>query len=185
MLARFLAATKLINSTQFGYVRFCAENAIGYADVCKLPFANRSVDGIYACHVAEHLSKPGLAKMLAETKRCLVSGGWLRLAVPDLKKWLCATWNTATRTFSFTTPVWQACGTSSRRRKAVFRRCCGWIPVATNGCMSGISLGPRMTAAGFDRVAVLEAGATTIAEPLGLDLRERAFDSVYVEAYAP
>jgi hypothetical protein len=49
----------------------------------------------------------------------------------------------------------------------------------------GGSLSRLIRETGFADVAVLPAGATRIVEPGQLDLRERAAESVYVEAVRP
>ena len=50
-----------------------------------LPFEDGSVDGCYASHLLEHLSREGARRLLLECRRILRSGGVLRLAVPDLE----------------------------------------------------------------------------------------------------
>lgn len=50
-----------------------------------LPFKDGSVDGCYASHLLEHLSRDGARRLLIECLRVLRSGGVLRLAVPDLE----------------------------------------------------------------------------------------------------
>ncbi len=43
------------------------------------------------------------------------------------------------------------------------------------------SLGAMMEEAGFVDVEMMEPGQTRIAEPAGLDLRERQIESIYLE----
>jgi predicted SAM-dependent methyltransferase len=50
-----------------------------------LPFEDGSIDGCYASHLLEHLSREGAQRLLLECLRVLRSGGVLRLAVPDLE----------------------------------------------------------------------------------------------------
>lgn len=50
-----------------------------------LPFKDGSVDGCYASHLLEHLSREGARRLLMECLRVLRPGGVLRLAVPDLE----------------------------------------------------------------------------------------------------
>ena len=57
-----------------------------YGDVVKgLPLATGSVDGLYACHVLEHLTLADMRAALTESLRVLKPGGVFRLIVPDLK----------------------------------------------------------------------------------------------------
>jgi hypothetical protein len=47
------------------------------------------------------------------------------------------------------------------------------------------SLGALLVEAGFGEVETMEPGQTRIAEPGGLDLRERQINSLYLEAVRP
>jgi len=55
-------------------------------DIRKLPYADGSVDEIYASHVLEHFSFNERDAVLAEWVRVLKPDGLLRIAVPDQKK---------------------------------------------------------------------------------------------------
>lgn len=64
-------------------------------DVCcdlaqGLPFADGSVDAVVAVHLLQDLDWHALAPALAECRRILVPGGWLRVLVPDLDRALVA-----------------------------------------------------------------------------------------------
>lgn len=50
-----------------------------------LPFDDGSVDGCYASHLLEHLTREGARTLVRECFRVLRSGGVVRLAVPDLE----------------------------------------------------------------------------------------------------
>ena len=52
--------------------------------VSGLPVPDNAVDGIYASHVLEHLSRSDVTRALANTFRLLKPGGVFRLIVPDL-----------------------------------------------------------------------------------------------------
>ena len=52
------------------------------------PFANRTFDCIFTEHVIEHVTYPEGRAMLDECFRVLKPGGWIRLATPDLKKFV-------------------------------------------------------------------------------------------------
>lgn len=51
--------------------------------VCVLPFPAESIELIYASHVLEHFRRSEYRNVLREWYRVLVTGGILRLAVPD------------------------------------------------------------------------------------------------------
>lgn len=50
-----------------------------------LPYPNSSVMYIYSSHLLEHLSRAEARKLLKECYRVLVSGGVIRIIVPDLR----------------------------------------------------------------------------------------------------
>lgn len=52
----------------------------------KLPYADESVDEIYASHVLEHIPHARTALVLQEWRRVLKPGGVVRIAVPDFDK---------------------------------------------------------------------------------------------------
>lgn len=61
-------------------------DAVRFGDIRKgLPFADNSVDGIYASHVLEHLALDDCRLALRNTFRLLRPGGIFRLVVPDLE----------------------------------------------------------------------------------------------------
>lgn len=71
-----------------GYINVDARDLPGVdiagCDVTRLPmFEDASVDLIYACHVLEHVQRPGTFSALLEWNRVLRPGGVLRIAVPD------------------------------------------------------------------------------------------------------
>ncbi|MHC1753255.1 class I SAM-dependent methyltransferase [Humidesulfovibrio sp.] len=52
---------------------------------CGLPFAEASMDAVYASHMLEHLERHEASSLLSECRRVLRPGGVLRLAVPDFE----------------------------------------------------------------------------------------------------
>lgn len=58
---------------------------IRHVDVTKgLPYADGSVDGVYASHFLEHLPRDSTIQVLREIHRVLRSNGFLRVVLPDL-----------------------------------------------------------------------------------------------------
>ncbi len=52
------------------------------------PFADRTFDFIFSEHVIEHVTYAEGLSMLGESFRVLKPGGWIRIATPDLKKFV-------------------------------------------------------------------------------------------------
>jgi SAM-dependent methyltransferase len=72
--------------------RFVRKNAqrfpanVVFGDIVKgLPVPDSSVDGVYASHVLEHLSRASMVVALRNTYRILRPSGIFRLIVPDLE----------------------------------------------------------------------------------------------------
>ena len=63
-----------------------------YQSVPPLPFADDSLDEVYAGHFLEHLSETDASAFLIECRRVLVPGGRVGIVVPDtreiLSRWL-------------------------------------------------------------------------------------------------
>jgi SAM-dependent methyltransferase len=58
---------------------------VQFGDIVRgLPIADGTVDGVYASHVLEHLSRDDVKTALGNTYRILKPGGIYRLIVPDL-----------------------------------------------------------------------------------------------------
>jgi SAM-dependent methyltransferase len=59
---------------------------VSFGDIVRgLPVADASVDGVYASHVLEHLSRASMLVALQNTYRILRPNGIFRLIVPDLE----------------------------------------------------------------------------------------------------
>ena len=58
---------------------------LDYNDITDLPFANGTVDLIYASHVLEYFDRTEVLKVLTEWHCVLKPGGILRLGVPDFE----------------------------------------------------------------------------------------------------
>lgn len=63
--------------------RYTAVDIKDGIDARKLPYADNSVDEVYASHVLEHFSFRETAAVLAEWARVLKPGGIMRISVPD------------------------------------------------------------------------------------------------------
>ena len=53
-----------------------------------LPFPDNTLSAVYASHVLEHLYRDEALALLKETHRCCRTGGVVRMAVPDLARYI-------------------------------------------------------------------------------------------------
>jgi SAM-dependent methyltransferase len=156
---------------------------IQWADaVRRIPCPDGAAEVIYSAHMIEHLDRDEARRFLAEVRRALRPGGIVRLAAPDLRlqvddylrdgdadEFMRGTYLAQSR----------PAGLLPRVRSAVLG------PRHHLWMYDGASLGGLLRRAGFGQVAVMAPGETAIADPGGLDLEERAEESVYVEAVSP
>jgi len=54
-------------------------------DITTLPFADKTVELVYASHVLSYFDRLEVVEILKEWKRVLIPGGILRVAVPDFE----------------------------------------------------------------------------------------------------
>lgn len=174
---------KIINETQYSFIRFAREHDVFYANaMCKLPLASSSCDAVYSSHMLEHLDQRDAERFLKESMRVLCSGGIIRLVVPDLAKqisryikdgdadlFVAATHLTVARPATLAT----------RLKLAVIG------PRQHLWMYDGNSLAQLLNRQGFSNVSIIEAGQTAILNAGALDLHERRDESVYVEATKP
>jgi predicted SAM-dependent methyltransferase len=183
LLTRLLSGTRLIDGGNAEFVAFCRANQIGYANAARrIPHASGSVDTIYSSHMIEHLVRDDAWAFLLECHRALRSGGRLRLVVPDLHALVHQYLQRGNADnflgqMQFETHL--PAGVLAKLRRLLFGgRGHHWMYDAR-------SLGGLMEEAGFVEVEMMEPGQTRIAEPAGLDLRERQIESIYLEARRP
>jgi SAM-dependent methyltransferase len=173
----FLTANsaELVEMGRTGSVRF-ANAAVG------IPCATGSVAAVYSSHMIEHLDRSEARGFLTEVKRVLRPGGVVRIAAPDLS-----------RLISDYVATGDADGFVEGTRMGLDRPAGlrGWVKWAVVGprhhlwMYDGESLTRLLCETGFADAAVVAPGTTRIGEPGHLDLRERATESVYVEAIKP
>jgi SAM-dependent methyltransferase len=137
---------------------------------------------VYTSHMLEHLDRKEAQRFLAEARRVLAPGGIIRVAVPDLALLVRSyTVSGDADTFISGMHIAQDRPTGPARR----------IKAALTGprnhlwMYDGQSLADLLRRAGFSNVCTMPAGSTRIPDPAGLDLSERAEESIYVEARNP
>ncbi len=148
----------------------------------RIPCADGSVGAVYSSHMIEHLDRAEARAFLAEVRRVMRPGGIVRIAAPDLFQ-LVTDYLETRDADSFV-----AGSHMGLSRPAGLRGWLRWVAVGPRHHLwmyDGESLSRLLREAGFVDVAVVPAGVTRIAEPGQLDLRERAAESVYVEAVRP
>ncbi len=69
-----------------GFVRVLRANRIRYGTVSRLTFPESFLDGFYASHVLEHLSKHDCEDLLLRVHKWLKPSGVLRVVLPDLRR---------------------------------------------------------------------------------------------------
>jgi len=182
-LPEILYKLRLIERSQYEFVKFIRENDIRYGDATKgLPLLSESCDVVYSSHMLEHLDRSEANKFIKEAYRVLRPGGIIRIAVPDIKKqveqyiesgdadaFIEATHMCVPR------PV-----TLAQKIRLLL-----WGPRHHQWMYDGKSLSKLLQKHSFVEVEILPAGKTVIPEPEPLDLQERSSESVYVEARKP
>ena len=180
VLPKLLRALRLIENTQYQYIKFAYTNNIEYCDVTnRIPLQNGSVDVLYSSHMIEHLDREEVLLFLKEVRRVLSPNGILRLAAPDINKQVQRyIKDDDADVFIGGTLLVQPRPRSFRQRirlLLVGKRDHQWM-------YDGGSLCRLLASNGFHNASIVPPGETRIPNPGLLDLFERASESVYVEA---
>lgn len=182
-LAGLLGALRLLGPAQRRYIDFARAHRLRWADATRrLPCADGAAEVVYASHMLEHLDRAEAASFLAEARRVLRPGGILRLALPDLARQV-ERYRREGDADAFMAQL-HTCEAKPRGLRGRLRHLLAggrqhhWMYDAA-------SLVKLVEQHGFSGARALPPGETMIPEPGALDLRERAADSVYVEARKP
>ena len=173
----------LFNEQQWCAILFYKRNSIKYADARKhIPEPDYSVDVLYSCHMLEHLDINEAQSFLAETRRVLKHGGYIRLSVPDLRH-IFDEYLQSGDADKFVNDT----GLSRRSHATVLSRI-RYLLVGDRDhkhMYDGVSLCKLLVSAGFKNVKIMPEGETMIPEYGALNLTERLPSSIYVEAVNP
>jgi predicted SAM-dependent methyltransferase len=182
-LPRILRGLRLIDDSQYQFIRFAHENDIGFGDATKgLAIQDACVDVIYSSHMLEHLDRNDVTSFLKEAFRLLRPGGTIRIAIPDIKK-MVDHYNETGDADSFIEST-HLC--VSRPRSVAQRLRLLLVGTRHHQWMyDGRSLSNLLRTHGFMGTEVMPTGTTTICQCHPLDLHERASESIYVEAQKP
>ncbi|WP_231597179.1 methyltransferase domain-containing protein [Synechococcus sp. CBW1004] len=177
-------AEKLISRDQSDFIAFARSNRLLFGDATKgLPLRASSCGVVYASHVLEHLDAHGVRLFLAEVLRIFSPGGTLRLVVPDLQI-LVDLYNADGDGNGFVSRLNVVPSRSQVDWSSLLNALTGhrtlhqWI-------YNEASLSTTLLEAGFEQPTKLLPGQTTIPYCEELNLWERAWESLYMEARKP
>jgi predicted SAM-dependent methyltransferase len=140
-----------------------------------LPFPDESCTAIFGEHVIEHIPKEGAEFLLRECHRALRSGGVVRLSTPDAAKFLRAYVNDPQ---FLADPRFPDPADTPMDRVNMMMREFGqhlWVYDIESICRT-------LKNAGFSSASEQKFGESNEPRMQGIDLAERAFESLYVEA---
>ncbi len=183
LLTRLLHAVGVIDAGNVAFIANCRRLGIHFANAARrIPHASGTVDVVYSSHMIEHLDRREAVGFLAECLRVLKPGGVLRLAAPDLR-WSILEYMEKGRADEFVAQLQFDIDRPRGLVDGVRRLLSGgrghhWM-------YDGPSLSRLVSSCGFTNAEIVPAGQTRLADPGGLDLRERAIESVYIEANRP
>jgi predicted SAM-dependent methyltransferase len=140
-----------------------------------MPFPAESCSAVFGEHVIEHIPKPDAERLLREIHRVLQPGGVIRLSTPDAGKFLRAYVNDPE--FLADSRFAEAAETSMDRVNMMMREYGQHLWVYDIELISLV-----LQRAGFSSVQEQKFGASTHPRMQGIDLAEREFESLYVEA---
>jgi predicted SAM-dependent methyltransferase len=178
-----LRHARILNGHSWEFVQVSKRENIRFANATiRIPCPDSSAEVVYSSHMIEHLDRREAQAFLGEARRILRPGGVVRIAAPDLARFVESYSTTgdadefiASTHMGLARPV----GVLSRAKWAlVGPRHHLWM-------YDGVSLSKLISDAGFVDVMIMPAGKTSITDPGSLDLEERADESVYVEAVRP
>ena len=130
----------------------------------------------------EHLDRSEARAFLAEVRRVLRPGGVVRIAAPDLSL-IVSDYVATGDADGFVAGIHMGLDRPTGLRGRVKWAVAG--PRHHLWMYDGGSLTRLLRETGFADATVMASGSTRITEPGQLDLRERASESVYVEAVRP
>ena len=183
LFTKLLKGAGLLEGQQRDYIAFCRKHDIRWANAVRsIPEPADSVGVIYSSHMLEHLDRDEAKAFLANAMRALRPGGFIRLALPDLRHHIDDYLSTGDGD-RFIANI-HVCRPRARGFKAQIRS----LLVGERHHLwmyDSASLIRLLEEAGFEDARRRPPGQTGISDPGPLNLREREGESVYVEARKP
>jgi len=173
----------IIRQRQYDNVKVSKETNVRWADATRrIPEPDSSAQVVYSSCMLEHLAVSEACRFLREVHRVLMPGGYLRLIVPDLRKFSEDYVRTGdSETFLQNMEFYYG------DTKGLTGRIQSWL-VGFRGhkwMYDGPSLCRLLESEGFVDVDVAPSGTTRIPDASGLDLSTRQDRVVAVEARRP
>lgn len=173
----------LLGDAQRQFLMQAKRDGIIWATSERLPVGNGEAAVVYSSHMVEHLARQAAVRFFQEAFRALSPGGWIRIAVPDLRPLARAYVEGTVDANDFVTSTLLSAeppaGLLGRLSQA-------WTgPRHHQWMYDGASLSRLLRDTGFSELAQVPAGTTRLPDPGQLDLMERAGESVYVEGRKP
>lgn len=183
MLVSILDSLGVLGDSQRSFVEFAMSSDIQWADATvRIPLPDNSADVLYTSHMVEHLDQAEVRRFLREARRVLMSGGIIRIAVPDLKKQVDEYVETGdANRFIERTHL------AKQRPKSILDRL-KYLIIGDRHHLwmyDASSIRSLLLEIGFEAPEVVDPGETTIPNPGNLNLYERSEESLYVEARIP
>jgi SAM-dependent methyltransferase len=178
-LVQVLGALRVLDRLQRDFAGAAGASGIRWASAQRLPVPDASAEVVYSSHMIEHLDRTEARRFFAEARRVLAPGGILRLGAPDLAL-LVQQYQESGDADRFVASTLMAHGSARTLRERLRLLLLGYREHAW--MYDAASLVRLVTEEGFTGATALPPGQTTIPDPGPLDLRERAGETVYVEA---
>ena len=182
LLVRALSGAGILDPRSSALAEVAERENVRFASALHIPCPDNAADVVYSSHMLEHLDRQEAKAFLLEVRRVLCPHGILRIAVPDLALL-----------------VKQYCLSGDAdefiaRTHMGLHRPVGFLPQ-----LKAVLIGPRhhlwmydgsslcklLGQLGYADIRIMPPGTSTIPDPGSLDLKERADESVYVEALKP
>ena len=183
ILATIASVLGLLSQKQMEFINFARNSDIRWANATKhIPHKDNSVEVLYSSHMLEHLDRDEAKEFFKEARRVLMSGGIIRLSVPDLRLRMDNYFHDEDADKFIESTL-----LSRPKPKSLFEK----IKYSIVGdrrhmwMYDGKSLCKMLDSHGFENPQVMKPGTTNIPDPGSLDLNERAEESLYVEAINP